>query len=210
MGQCAVVVEAVGGKLGGNRFMSGRGVGEEVVEACRRGDREAFRLLFEAYKDRVYSIALYYFNGDEASARDASQQVFLKLLTGMNSFRGRAEFSTWLYRLVANVCIDRHRSGRALVFLDDLASRRELVERTSPEEDHLRRQVEQSVQAEVARLRPKLRLPILLRYFEGLSYQEIAQVMNCSAGTVASRLNRGHKMLATKLAHLRGVLVRGG
>ncbi len=52
--------------------------------------------------------------------------------------------------------------------------------------------------------------PILLRYFEGLSYQEIAQVMNCSAGTVASRLNRGHKMLATKLAHLRGVFVQGG
>lgn len=69
--------------------------------------------------------------------------------------------------------------------------------------------MEQSVRAEVARLRPKLRLPILLRYFEGFPYEEIARVMNCSAGTVASRLNRGHKTLATKLAHWRGLLAGG-
>ena len=74
-------------------------------------------------------------------------------------------------------------------------------------EEHLdRRETQGQVRAAILQLKPKLRLVILLKYFEGLSYEEMAQVLGCSSGTVASRLNRGHQMLARKLGHLRGAL----
>src|SRR5262249_56976203 len=87
----------------------GSDVGPERLEACRRGDREALRALYEAYKDRVYSIAYYFLRGDHAAAADVTQQVFLKLMTGLGNYRGGAAFSTWLYRTVINACIDSRR-----------------------------------------------------------------------------------------------------
>src|SRR5919106_6291787 len=84
-----------------------------VLDACRQGDRDAFRLLYEAYKDRVYSIALYFFHGNAATAADVTQQVFLKLLDNVGQFRGDSAFSTWLYRFVVNACVDRTRSAAA-------------------------------------------------------------------------------------------------
>ena len=86
--------------------LSGRELGTEIIESCRLGDRDAFRALYDLYKDRVYSIALYFFHGDPAAASDVTQQVFLKLMTSIHQFRGDAEFSTWLYRLVVNACVD--------------------------------------------------------------------------------------------------------
>src|SRR5215210_5214098 len=92
-----------------------------VIEACRSGDREAFRQLFETYKDRVYSVALYFFGGDEATASDVTQQVFLKLFSKIGQFHGDAEFTTWLYRLTTNACIDEQRRRRRfLQFGDDV------------------------------------------------------------------------------------------
>ena len=87
-------------------------INDEILEGCRGGDSEAFRALFESYKDRVYSIALAFFNGDEASAKDVTQQVFLKLMTQISQFQNRSEFSTWLYRVVTNACLDHQRSLR--------------------------------------------------------------------------------------------------
>lgn len=83
-------------------MVAGPDVTADIIESCRRGDREAFRALYDAYKDKVYSIALYFFHGDEAAASDTTQQVFLKLLRSVAQFRSDAEFSTWLYRLVVN------------------------------------------------------------------------------------------------------------
>src|SRR5215210_6518251 len=90
-----------------------------VIEACRSGDREAFRQLFETYKDRVYSVALHFFGGDEATAADITQQVFLKLFSKIGQFQGDAEFTTWLYRLTTNACIDEQRRRRRFTQLDD-------------------------------------------------------------------------------------------
>src|SRR5437870_3093685 len=86
-----------------------------VIAACQQGDRDAIRLLFEAYRDRVYSIAIYSLSGDEAAAADATQQVFLKLITRIGQFRGDSEFTTWLYRLVVNTCLDERRKQRRFV-----------------------------------------------------------------------------------------------
>lgn len=88
--------------------------GEAVIEACQAGDRDAFRLLFERHKDRVYSVALYFFGGAEATAHDITRQVFLKLFTSIAQFQGEAEFSTWLYRVTTNACLDEREEAAAL------------------------------------------------------------------------------------------------
>src|SRR5688572_32164086 len=92
-----------------------------VIDACRQGDRDAFRVLYEAYKDKVYSMALYFFHGDTASAADVTQQVFLKLMGSIEQFRGESGFSTWLYRFVANACVDRTRTAGARAAMADPA-----------------------------------------------------------------------------------------
>jgi RNA polymerase sigma-70 factor (ECF subfamily) len=172
----------------------------EIVAACRSGDRDAFRALYDIYKDRVYSIALYFLNGDPGAASDVTQQVFLKLITSMGQFRGDAEFTTWLYRLVVNACMDtaRRRKSEGAVATDlDLLSRPALQE-----QDYARAQMAQSVRAAVSALPPKFRIAVLLRYFEDLSYEQMARALHCSMGTVASRLSRGHRMLAERLKGL--------
>src|ERR1700741_993525 len=83
-----------------------------VIEACQQGDRAAFQLLFETYKDKVFSLAVYTVGGDRAVADDVTQQIFLKLFTAIRQFRGDSEFTTWLYRLVVNACIDERRKRK--------------------------------------------------------------------------------------------------
>jgi RNA polymerase sigma-70 factor (ECF subfamily) len=177
-----------------------RQISAEIVVACRSGDRDAFRALYDLYKDRVYSVALYFLHGDPASASDVTQQVFLKLMTSMSQFRGDAEFSTWLYRLVVNACMDAGRRRKS----DTLVSRQTheidaLAGPGSQEEDYARSQMAATVRAAVSELPPKFRIAVLLRYFEDLSYEQMAKALHCSIGTVASRLSRGHRMLAERL-----------
>jgi RNA polymerase sigma-70 factor (ECF subfamily) len=170
-------------------------IAASVLEACRHGDRDAFRALYEAYKDRVYSICLYFFHGDTAEAADVTQEVFLKLFAGIATFHGDAVFSTWLYRLVQNACLDASRRRAARARIVDPGGEPRSVATASPEDDLLNSQQAEAVQQAVSSLPPKFRLPILLRYFSDFSYEEMSTTLNCSMGTVASRLNRGHKML---------------
>jgi RNA polymerase sigma-70 factor (ECF subfamily) len=183
--------------------LSDREISPEIIEQCRRGDREAFRALYEAYKDKVYSIALYFFHGDAAAASDATQQAFLKLITNIQSFRGESEFPTWLHRLVVNTCLDGSRKNKSREKFAEPLDLARMAEPASQDEDVARRQVADRVQVALSSLPPKLRMPILLRYFEDLSYGEMARALECSAGTVASRLSKGHKILAGKLAKFR-------
>jgi len=188
----------------------------QLIEACRGGDREAFHQLYHLYHGRVWSIALH-FTGDETSARDITQQVFLKLFTTIGQFREEARFATWLYRLVVNACLDEQRRRRRFISfalfttendLKDDPKRRSpgIFENLTEDDCYTKLELVSAVRAAVGELKPKLRIAILLKYFEGLSYQEMACALGCSPGTVASRLNRGHKELARKLAHLRGAL----
>ena len=186
---------------------SAREIGADILEACRRGDREAFHALYDAYKDKVYSIALYYFHGDRSAASDATQQVFLKLFVSIGQFRGEAGFSTWLYRLVVNVCTDTVRRHRVQAVGVDRNALEALAGNSradgSQEERLAKEQEANSVQLAISALPPAFRFPILLRYFEGMSYEEMAKALDCSMGTVASRLSRGHRLLARMLAGLR-------
>lgn len=174
----------------------------DLVAEIGRGNREAMHRLFVTHQRRVFSIALNFFGGDADKAADVTQQVFLKLFTKMN-YRGDAEFTTWIYRLTVNACIDETRRARRLFGLADWFSASEPQAKISLDEEIRSREIASEVQAVLGSLKPKFRVPLLLKYVEGLSYQEIACVLDCSIGTVSSRLSRGHKMLAAKLEHLR-------
>jgi RNA polymerase sigma-70 factor (ECF subfamily) len=187
--------------------MTRHSIDDRTIEACRFGDREAFRLLFETYKDRVYSIALCFFDGNEGAAGDVTQDVFLKLMTTISQFQNRSEFSTWLYRLVTNACLDRKRALRRFLFFGNSEELKMPGHHASVEEKYLQQELETSVRKVIAGMRPRLRMAILLKYFDDLSYDEIAAALGCSKGTVASRLNRAHRILARKLAHLRGAVM---
>jgi RNA polymerase sigma-70 factor (ECF subfamily) len=175
-----------------------------VIEACQQGDRDAFRVLFETYRDRVYSIAVYSVGGDSSIADDVTQQIFLKLFTAIKQFRGDSEFTTWLYRLVVNACMDERRRRRRLLSWGETFAMHDPADKKPQEKQYAQSEVAEAVRMAISQLKPKFRMPILLKYMEGLSYEEIANVMGCSKGTVASRLNRGHGQLARTLSHLRG------
>jgi RNA polymerase sigma-70 factor (ECF subfamily) len=184
-------------------LMTQKIINGQVIEACQQGDRDAFRLLFETYKDSVYSIAVYSAGGDQSIADDVTQQIFLKLFTAIKQFRGDSEFSTWLYRLVVNACMDERRRRRRLFSWSEVFQKKDGFIGTSQEKEFDRHEVAAAVQKAISQLKPQFRLPILLKYVEGFSYDEIANVMGCTKGTVASRLNRGHAQLAKILGHLR-------
>lgn len=137
---------------------------------------------------------------------DIAQETFLKLLSSIKDFRGEASFESWIYRLVVNSCLDQQRRGRRWMpfmegFLDALRTSGETIL-----QELLRIEMQRNVQGVVAKLPPEQRIVVVLRYTEGLSYDDIAEILGCSPGTVASRLNRAHKVLERRLSHLR----RGG
>ena len=181
--------------------------GKELIEGCQRGEREAFRALFERHKDKVYSIALRY-AGDETAAMDIAQETFLKLFSGIRSFRGDSSFESWLYRLVVNSCFDQKRRTRRLAPLVDELLDALQAPGASVLDEVLRNELGSRVRSAVGTLPPEQRMVIVLRYTQGLSYDEIAAILGCSTGTVASRLNRVHKILERRLARL--VEARGG
>ncbi len=182
--------------------LSDREAAPEIIEGCRAGDRNAFRVLYDVYKDRVYSLSFYFFHGDESIASDVTQQVFLKLITAIRQFKGDAAFSTWLYRLVVNACQDAARRRKWTAVVKDSSRLDAMASTGSHEDDLARAQMASCVRAAVSALPPKFRMAILLRYFDDLSYEQMAQALHCSMGTVASRLSRGHKMLADLLKNV--------
>jgi RNA polymerase sigma-70 factor (ECF subfamily) len=177
-----------------------REVSAEIIDSCRAGDRDAFRVLYDLYKDRVYSVSLYFFHGDETIAADVTQQVFLKLITAIGQYKGDAAFSTWLYRLVVNACQDAARRRRKTAHSSRVE---DLTVDCSQEDNWTRAETARLVRDAISSLPPKFRIAVLLRYFNDLSYEEMAAALHCSMGTVASRLSRGHKMLAERLKSIR-------
>jgi RNA polymerase sigma-70 factor (ECF subfamily) len=174
---------------------------QDLLAECRNGSREAFESLFIAHQKRVFSVALNFFGGRRELAEDVTQQVFLKLFDKIADFRGDAQLTTWIYRMTVNACIDEQRKTRRFFSIENFFGEFRL--KKSPDENFQQREVSGEVQKAIGELKLKFRLPILLKYSEGLSYEEIAKILDCSIGTISSRLNRGHKMLAQKLRHLK-------
>jgi RNA polymerase sigma-70 factor (ECF subfamily) len=154
------------------------------------------------HKDRVYSLAMFLCK-DAADSADITQDVFVKVFSSIEGFRGESKFETWLYRIVANTAGDYARKTRRFSFLDSVFWRHQPERGMSVEEQRALSEVEESVRSAIASLPEQFRLPVVLRYVEELSYDEIAVVLKCPSGTVAARLSRAHKMLASKLAKLK-------
>ena len=186
-----------------SKRMSGmvlEGSERELLEACRRGEPEAFRELFETYKNKVYSVALR-FSGNPATAMDIAQDTFVKLFACIGDFRGDSAFETWVYRLVANRCLDQKRKyGRLIPMAKELLATLRAPDNALTE--LIDAEKRGRVRSAVDRLRPDLRIVIALRYSQGMSYDQIGEVLGVSPGTVASRLFRAHKTLERSLAHL--------
>lgn len=170
----------------------------DLVERCQDGDADAFRRIFELYKDRVYSIALRY-SGNASVAQDIAQETFLGLLSTIGSFRGDARFDSWLYRLVVNRCFDHRRRTRRLLPLVGEALGILRTPGGNALDHMLRTELSGHVRSVVENLPDEQRMIVVLRYTQGLSYEEIAEVLGCAPGTVGSRLNRVHKVLERRL-----------
>ena len=151
----------------------------------------------------MFSIALFLCR-NAADAADITQEVFLKLFLNLREFSGNSKFETWLYRIVANTAADHGRKLRRRLIREAVFWWHRPVRTPSIEETQVRRQIDESVRSAVASLPDKLRVCIVLRYVENLGYDEIADVLGCPSGTIAARLSRAHRMLALKLAKVKG------
>lgn len=178
-----------------------------TVIAAQQGDRDAFKALYERYRDRVYNI-IFYSMGDELRAEDVLQIVFVKIYQGLPNFRFEASLATWIYRIAVNECLNqqRRRGAQHIPFEALLGSDEELDSGAGADLQHAEGERREIVHRAVMELSPKLRAVVALKYLDGLSYEEIASVLECSPGTVASRLNRALSELEARLRPLRRLL----
>jgi RNA polymerase sigma-70 factor (ECF subfamily) len=184
-----------------------------LVEACQAtpvaGLQGAFRDLYEQYKDRVYNVC-FRITGNSTDALDASQETFGVMFRKIGEFRFDSKFSSWVYRIAVNASIDiKRRSGSR--WLASLEGSREVDGREFPRVDlrddrteapsvaASRHELEDEIQLAISKLSPKMRAITVLRYIESLSYEEIAETLHVSIGTVKSRLSRAHQALDREL-----------
>ena len=179
---------------------------EELVKLILAGDERAFAELYERYHTRAYRLA-YAMTGRHEAAEDLTQEIFLRAYGKLDRFSGQARFSTWFYRLAVNRCLNHHQREQVTVeevLADDQKTTLSVGGLEQMEARILQQQISDRVHRAILSLKPTLRLTVILKEIEGLSYAEIAERMGCSEGTVASRLNQARKLLARKLEHLKG------
>lgn len=188
---------------------------KELIRKCQNSPSDglegAFRELYGLYKDRVYNVC-YRITGNSADGLDAAQETFGILFRKIDGFRFESKFSSWVYRIAVNASIDLKRrvSSRRLTSLDAIREHEvgepTLARLELPEEDCKgplrlagKRELELEVQHAILRLSPKMRAITVLRYIEDLSYDQIAETLQISIGTVKSRLARAHQALDREL-----------
>lgn len=180
---------------------------EMLVKKAQQGDRAAFEELMDIYFKRIYNIA-YRMAGNADDASDMTQEAMLKLYRNIKSFGGNSRFSTWVYRVATNTCLDelkkirRHTSYSidSELETDDGSIAFEIEDSApTPEQRAEQRELKELVKNAVLRLGDEHKTVIILRDIQGLSYDEIARVLGCSEGTVKSRISRGRAKLKSVL-----------
>ena len=176
-----------------------------LVQKCKNGDLDAFDQLVKRYESKVYTLA-YRFTGNHADANDLAQETFIRIYQALPSFRGDSSFATWLYRIASNVCRDelRRQQRRKKISLDEVMSQSGCnlslaYDSESPEESLEKSELQRAVQNCLNALSDEHRLILIMREIQGLSYEEIAAALDCSLGTVKSRLNRSRQALKQKV-----------
>ncbi|MFM7200595.1 MAG: sigma-70 family RNA polymerase sigma factor [Myxococcota bacterium] len=183
---------------------------QHLVDRVLAGDKRAYHQLVLAYQERVFMVVRGIVHNQE-DAQDITQEVFIKAFNSLDSFKGQASFYTWVYRIAVNLCIDhrRRRGRRPEVSFDekfdpDTAEGAELPDphTYSPQRAYLDKELGQKIRQAMEGLPEEQRSALVLRELEGLSYKEIADVMDCQQGTVMSRLFYGRKKLQELLKDL--------
>ncbi|HHW40836.1 MAG TPA: sigma-70 family RNA polymerase sigma factor [Syntrophomonadaceae bacterium] len=194
---------------GNNRPASGTVDVRLLVRQAQAGDVKAFEELVVLYQDKVYNLS-YYLAGNYADAQDLAQEVFVKAYTSLGSFRQDADLGTWLHRITVNLWLNiRRRQKNSQVFsLDDPVQTGEgeitrTVAAVDPAGDPVEalegKELQEKVQKALLSLPEEFRTVLVLREIEDYSYDDIAEVMQCSLGTVKSRLNRARQALKEKI-----------
>ena len=177
---------------------------KHILARARRGELDAFEELVRQYEKRVYAVALRS-SGSPEDAADITQEVFLRAWRSIESFRGDSGFSTWLFRITMNLCVDHARHKNAQPQTQPLVVGEEEAERPIPDtaptpEEHLENsELGRELAAALDEVSEEHRRIVLLRDVSGLSYTEIAEVLEISEGTVKSRLSRARIALRTIL-----------
>jgi RNA polymerase sigma-70 factor (ECF subfamily) len=180
----------------------------ELVEKIKSGDQRAFEQLVTQYEKTVYSISLRIL-GNNDTALDASQDVFLKIYRSINTFRAESRLSTWIYRITVNMCMDyirkneRHKALSLNQGEDGEPGLEFNIADTNPTPDqHLDIcETKEMMRQAIEKLSKDHKAVIVLRDIQGYSYSEIADILSCSEGTVKSRINRARERLRTILVH---------
>ena len=192
--------------------MSDREVDQQLVERAQRGEKHAFELLVSKYQRKLARL-LSRFIRDPTEVEDVTQEAFIKAYRALPSFRGDSAFYTWLYRIGINTAKNYLVAmGRRAPTTTDIDSEEaegfedgeQLRDLNTPENEMMSRQVAETVNQTLEELPEELRTAITLREIEGLSYEDIASIMNCPIGTVRSRIFRAREAIAERLRPLLG------
>lgn len=183
---------------------------DALLIACQKGSEDAFRKLFEHNHKRILHLA-FQLSGNSQEAEDITQEVFLKVYQEIANFQATSSLFTWLYRITINLCLDkrRKRQRRDKYHAEALDSGSTNFDKTifDPsnrvlEQNIWQDELQEMLQAALNKIKPKLRTVVVLKDIEGLSYEDVAQIVGCAEGTVSSRLNRGRKQLKRILSQM--------
>lgn len=175
----------------------------KLVHKAKKGSIAAFEELILEYETKIYNIA-YRMLHNEEDAKDLSQEIFVKVFENIHKFKGDSKFSTWLYRIATNTCIDelRRRKGKEVYSIDEEVQTEEGVltkeytdTKPSPEDVVVNKEVSYQIKLAINNLSEEHRTAIILRDLQGFGYNEISQILECSLGTVKSRISRARTQL---------------
>ena len=179
------------------------------IKKVLKGDQNAFAEIVELYQHQLYQICYRMLN-NKHEAEDIAQEAFMRAYVNLHTFDQQRKFSTWLYRIATNLCIDRIRKKKPDYHLDAEVRGAEGLNMYSsiasddqlPEEELMRMEVQERVQYEISRLPDKYRAAIVLKYIEELPLAEISEILDLPLGTVKTRIHRGREALRKQLSNL--------
>ena len=193
----------------GKGLMADNIADKEIIERVKNGDKKAYDLLVLKYQQRVINL-ISRFVKNYADALDISQETFIKAYKALPNFRGESAFYTWLYRIAVNTAKNHltvqsrkiTKSDYDVAEIEQIEGNMTLTEQTTPENLLIKDELQETVLNTIENLPEDLKSAIMLREIEGLSYEEIAAVMECPVGTVRSRIFRARETIDNKIKPL--------
>lgn len=187
----------------------------KLVKRAKKGDQQAFAEIVGLFKDKLYNVA-FRMMGNRQEAEDVVQETFLRVYANLRQYNSDYKFSTWLYRIATNICVDRLRKRKANDSLDEQAMESDgstyygstLYNKLSstemtPEEEMIRQETQYEVQNAINHLPPAYRAAILLKYIHDQSLQEVSDILQIPVSTVKTRIHRGRELLKSILDECR-------